>query len=122
MALHATRVAEEAAVQVRWHRTDSQILSFAGEAAQDVSLEVPDGVQKTMTEDVREWPGLTIDQISAIQNVLASHARTVEEVASLFRGARRDHVARHLETLSIMGEVRVDSDGAYHLVTTASAT
>lgn len=34
----------------------------------------------------------------------------------MFKGARRKLVARHLETLEILGEVRRDEQGRYHAV------
>lgn len=40
-------------------------------------------------------------------------ARPAEWPETRFRGARRDLVARHLETLAILGEVRVTDAGRY---------
>ncbi|MBK6842377.1 MAG: hypothetical protein IPG88_08755 [Gemmatimonadetes bacterium] len=41
---------------------------------------------------------------------------TVDEAVAAFDGARRELVARHLETLALMGEVSVDADGQYGVV------
>jgi hypothetical protein len=46
---------------------------------------------------------------------------SVEDAASVFKGARRDLVERHLETLRIMGEAMVTEDGRYALATPSPA-
>lgn len=38
---------------------------------------------------------------------------TVDEAVASYDGARRDLVARHLETLELMGEVAVDANRRY---------
>ncbi|MBA4157488.1 MAG: hypothetical protein H0X65_08430 [Gemmatimonadetes bacterium] len=51
-----------------------------------------------------------------MQSVLAGSSAPIDQVASRFHGARRDHVARHLETLQIMDEAQQGPDGAYQIV------
>jgi hypothetical protein len=40
-------------------------------------------------------------------------AHSIAEVATRFEGARADLVRRHIETLALMGEVRVETGGRY---------
>ena len=58
---------------------------------------------------------MALEEIAALQHVVASTPVTVEEAARSFSGARRNVVARHLETLALMGELRVGSDGRYQM-------
>ena len=58
---------------------------------------------------------MALEEIAALQHVVASTPVTVEEAARSFSGARRDMVARHLETLTLMGELRVSPDGRYQM-------
>jgi hypothetical protein len=119
VALHATRIAEEAAGVIRWLRPDFQRLHFGSEReAAELEFEKqgePEAVVRTTA-----WPSSTIEQIRALQALLASGACTVEEAARHFTGARRDIVARHLETLALMGEARLGPDGAYHVLNAAA--
>ena len=44
--------------------------------------------------------------LTALRALAAAHAISVDEAAGAFEGAKRELVARHLETLAILGEVR----------------
>ena len=72
--------------------------------------------QKAAVEKRAEWPTTTIEQIAAIQALIQDSQGSVEDVARRFKGARRTLVARHLETLTIIGEARRTKDGRYHAV------
>ena len=50
---------------------------------------------------------------SAITTLVAQRAVTVDDVVASFSGARRDLIARHLDTLALMGEVTRDGGGRY---------
>jgi len=118
VALHATRVAEEAAGVVGWLRPDFQLPRFWTET-EPAELELRDDEEAEPVTRSIPWPSSTIEQIAALQALLANGACSVQEAARHFTGARRDIVARHLETLSIMGELRLGPDGTYHAVSAA---
>ncbi|HEU4648550.1 MAG TPA: DNA methyltransferase [Gemmatimonadales bacterium] len=59
------------------------------------------------------WPTSAVDQIAALQASLAAAPATVEEAAGRFLGARRELVARHVETLEILGELQRKEDGRF---------
>jgi hypothetical protein len=55
----------------------------------------------------------TVEQIGALQALLTGGSVTIEDIIRRFRTARREHVARHVETLVIMGEAVGGDDGVY---------
>jgi hypothetical protein len=125
VALHDERVEEEKRGIVRWLRPDYQIPRFAPEQV-PAELALGDGAAPTAARGGRRttastatkvdrapWPGTVVEQVAALGGLLAQGPRSVEEAASAFTGAKRDHVARHLETLALMGEVSVGEDGRY---------
>jgi hypothetical protein len=59
------------------------------------------------------WPATAVKQISAIKDALAAEPLTAAEVAARFDGARADLVRRHIETLTLMGELRTEPGGRY---------
>jgi len=122
VALHDERVAEERAGRVRWLRPDYQIPRFARDAAQ---AEAPpageDRGARDDAADTRPWPATTVEQIRALLDLVAATPATVDEATATFRGARRDIVERHLETLAIMGEVQRDEAGRYRATAIAPA-
>ena len=121
VALHDERAAEEKAGRVRWLRPEYQIPKLGqGIVVQDPTLHLPGGQSESADAAPEPWPSSAWEQIFALQAVISRHPATVEEAARRFRGARRDLVARHLETLTLMGEVRVDTDGAFHLLREAA--
>lgn len=118
VALHATRVAEEEAGVVRWLRPEFQGPRF-GIETDAVEPDLPEEAEEEPIAQSIPWPASTIEQIAALQTLLAKGACSVEEAAGRFTGGRRAIIARHLETLSLMGEVRLGPDGAYHAVSAA---
>jgi len=122
VALHDERVAEERAGRVRWLRPDYQIPRFARDAAQaEAPLAGPEPAARSAPAEARAWPATTVEQIAALLDLVAGTPATVEEATSTFRGARRDLVERHLETLAIMGEVQRDESGRYRATAAAPA-
>jgi len=117
--LHDERVQEERRGLVRWLRPEYQVPRFGQgiEAVQEVDLELEDMEQG---EEREPWPSTAIEQIRALQGVLMKAPVTVEDAAAQFKGARRDLVARHLETLALMGEVQRTPDGSYRVVREAA--
>lgn len=51
------------------------------------------------------WPADAIGQITALRALVFAGPITVDEATRRFVSARRQIVARHLETLAILGEV-----------------
>jgi hypothetical protein len=114
VALHDERVAEEKRGHVRWLRPEYQIPRFgAGVAAPPAELPVSREAAEETEQAALVWPSTLFDQIAALQQLVAQTPATAEEAASAFKNARRDLVQRHLETLVIMGEMRVGDDGRY---------
>lgn len=118
VTLHDERVQEEKAGMVRWLRPEYQVPRFADGA--EVGVDEMELEMSTETTDRAPWPSGTIEQIQALQSLVMQVPRTVEEAASAFRGARRDIVERHLETLALMGEVQRMPDGHYQWVAVAA--
>jgi hypothetical protein len=120
VALHDERVEEERRGHVRWLRPEYQVARFGrGDEQEHVGLTQEAGNAATAPLSrvpLPEWPTSTIEQIRALQDVLASSSVTVEEAARRFDGARREHVARHLGTLVLLGEA-VENDGFFSLPT-----
>lgn len=116
VALHTARVEEEGTGVVRWLRPEYQLARFGGgtPAPDHLELEAP---SLSVAERAAEpWPSSVVEQIAALQRLTATSAVSVEEAASSFQNARRDLVERHLDTLAILGELRVTPDGRYHVV------
>jgi hypothetical protein len=70
--------------------------------------------------DVPGWPSSAAAQITALQELLAAGPLSAEAAAPRFRGARRELVERHLDTLAFMGELHVDAEGRYHALRAAA--
>jgi len=100
---------------VRWLRPEYQVPRFGqGIAAPELALPAVEAHAVTPIGDaLRPWPATAVEQLQAISALLAQRALTPSEVVARFSGAKRDLVARHLETLAMMGEVTVDRDGRY---------
>jgi len=127
VALHDERVEEEKRGLIRWLRPDYQIPRFAPEQA-PASLDldesrapkskrsrkaaVTDAPSPTATA-LPAWPDTAIEQIGAISALLAQRPMTAAEVSGAFAGARKELVARHLETLALMGEIVLGGDGRF---------
>jgi hypothetical protein len=114
VALHDERVAEERRGLVLWLRPDYQIPRFGQGLPAQVSAELdeipaPDIAPTTPTP----WPDSAVAQLTAITALLARGPVTPAVIASAFSGAKPELVARHLETLAIMGEALRRDDGSY---------
>jgi hypothetical protein len=114
--LHDERVAEEITGLIRWLRPEYQVSRFGeeNEARPELDLVASDASESTAA--LSSWPADVIEQLSAIRNTVTARACSVEEAAATYRGARRDTVAKHLETLAVFGEVARDDAGRYYRV------
>lgn len=122
VALHDERVEEEKRGVIRWLRPDYQIPRFAPEGVHnEPSLALGDEREQDAAEAprvavAREWPGTAVEQFAALGALLSVGPVTVDDAVATFAGARPELVARHLETLALMGEVSVDGEGRYGVV------
>jgi len=119
VALHDERVEEEKRGIVRWLRPEYQIPRFGGAApAAEPALELPEppAAEATPADETRPWPAGAVEQIGAVKARLTGAAATPGEVAAAFTGAPVALVARHLETLSMVGEVRLLDGHRYEAV------
>ena len=114
VALHDERVEEEKRGLIRWLRPDYQVPRFAPEGvAPALALERPEKPAVVVTQPARTWPTTAVEQLAALGAFVAQRPVTPDDVVAHFSGAKRDLVARHLETLALMGEVTVDESGRY---------
>lgn len=121
VALHDERVEEEKRGIIRWLRPEYQVPRFGGAApaVEAPELELPEAASPEVGKmvKVQPWPAGAIDQIGAAKAAVSAAPATPAEVAAAFAGAPVPLVARHLETLAMVGEVRVLPDGRYEAVT-----
>ena len=108
VALHTERVAEEGRGEIRWLRPEYQIPRFAPER-----LDLPAApAAVAATGDVKPapipWPATAVEQLAALKALVERGAVTVAEACGAFVGADQALVARHLETLAMLGGVRED--------------
>lgn len=116
VALHDVRVAEEAQGIVRWLRPEFQSPgAVAASPAAELALEATNTAIVTAAEPT-PWPTQAIEQIAALKRLVSTHTLSVASVLPHFQGAQRELVARHLETLAILGEVREVEAGRYTAV------
>lgn len=123
VALHDERVEEEKRGLVRWLRPEYQIPRFgAGERPAELALvdapvskgKKPKKKRAQIDEPERvAWPDTAVEQITLIGAALAHSPQSQESLARRFAGAKPDLIARHLETLALLGEATRLSDGAY---------
>jgi len=114
VALHDERAREEKAGKVRWLRPEYQIPRFAkGAAAPAPELGLPAAAKKAKAAPKPAWPATAVEQIGAIKGLLAAESLSAEEIVAQFEGGRADLVRRHVETLAVMGELRVETGGRY---------
>jgi hypothetical protein len=113
VSLHDERVEEEKRGMIRWLRPDYQISRYAskGAAPSELALVIPAAASKVDAR--RPWPATAVEQLTAVGAAVAQAPRSVDEIAAAFSGARKDLVARHLETLAMMGEISLDTDNRY---------
>jgi hypothetical protein len=117
--LHDERVEEEKRGLIRWLRPEYQIPRFAPEAAA-AELPLPKAARKAAAPGDGApaapgipWPTSAVEQVAALTGLLARGPATLEQAVAAFTGADRRLVARHLETLALMGEATVDTAGRY---------
>jgi hypothetical protein len=114
VALHDERVAEEQAGTVRWLRPDYQIPRFGQDLPHaELGLAAPAPAEREPIATRPAWPRSAIEQLSAVKSLLASRALAPAEVAAAFDRADAALVARHIETLALMGELVQAPDGTY---------
>lgn len=119
VALHTKRVAEEARSVVRWLRPDHQAPAAGDGAVSRVAA----GAVTTRDDGATDgaaplpWPVGAIDQLAALTRFVATTPLTRAVATARSSGAPEAIVARHLETLALLGEVRAGADGRYGGVT-----
>lgn len=120
VALHDERVEEEKRGHIRWLRPEYQVPRFGGAApaAAEPTLDLPEAAAAEVAKvaETQPWPAGAIDQIGAAKAAVSTAPATPAEVAATFAGAPVPLVARHLETLAMVGEVRQLPDGRYEAV------
>lgn len=120
VALNHERVEEEKQGMVRWLRPDYQIPKLGAKApkskTEELDLEVVESVAKP------KWPGDGLAQIRLVRDMLARSASPTDALAisSAFDGrnsaARKDRVAKVLETMVATGAARAVEDGTRYFV------
>jgi hypothetical protein len=112
VALHAERVAEEQAGRVRWLRPEYQVPRYAP-AAPAAGLGIPDQEaddgpgEPAAHPPIRRsvWPSSAVEQLGAVKAAAERVGADAKAVLAAFDDADAGLVARHLETLVVMGEV-----------------
>lgn len=124
VALNAARAAEESTRgRVRWLRPDYQSRDLTPTTANQPALleEQPTAIP-TATATPRPanpWPDSLATRAAAVRVALAAFARpvTADEIAQTFEGratkSRRDQVTELLETLTALGQARLEEDGRW---------
>lgn len=119
VAVHDQRFEEERAGQVRWLRPEYQRPRFSVPSDKEATLYLENETTMPAMPNAivsqKDWPADAIGQITALRALAAASPCTVDEAIGRFVGARRNIVARHLDTLAMLGEVEHDSQGRYRL-------
>ena len=114
VALHDVRVEEEKQGIVRWLRPEFQAPGQSVVAIPaELSLESANATADGADAEPVAWPAEAVEQIGAIKRLVAAASVSVDDATKHFAGAKREIVNRHLETLAILGELRVAGDGRY---------
>jgi hypothetical protein len=122
VALHDERVAEEQAGKVRWLRPDYQIPRFGKDLPAGGELPIPiTRAAAAAAAAPAAWPRTAIEQLGAVKGLFATRVLGTSDVIAAFAGADPKLVARHLETLALMGELIRTADGRYSLAAGQSA-
>lgn len=116
--LHDQRVGEEKSGLVRWLRPEYQA---QGEPAQLSATELEAPTRETVKGSAKKpakvkqpaWPNEAVEQITALKRLATQRPLNADEAAGSFAGAKREIVELHLNTLAILGELRVGTDGRY---------
>ena len=114
VALHDVRVEEEKQGIIRWLRPEFQApgQTVAAPPA-ELALATELAPVIAVADSIMLWPAEAVEQIGALKRVASAGAVSVDDAMARFNGAKREIVVRHLETLAILGEVRVLADGSY---------
>jgi hypothetical protein len=107
VVLHHGRVEEEKRGQVRSLRQAYRIPRFAPEH-DAAELDLPDEDEADSAPALKEklpWPKTAVEQLEAITGLAARGVTSVPGLVAGFAGADKKLVARHLETLVMLGEV-----------------
>ena len=114
VALHDVRVEEEKQGIIRWLRPEFQAPGQPVTAPPtELSLATTTSSAVVVADAIVPWPAEAVEQIGALKRLASAGAVSVDDASARFNGAKREIVARHLETLAILGEVRVLGDGTY---------
>ena len=114
VALHDVRVEEESRGIVRWLRPEFQAPGQTVTTPPAALALASDAPSATVVADaIMPWPAEAVEQIGALKRLASAGTLSVDDAMARFNGAKREIVARHLETLAILGEVRVLADGMY---------
>jgi hypothetical protein len=107
VALHGERVEEEKRGHVRWLRPEYQIPRFAPDQ-EPAELDLPEEEEADSVPMLKEklpWPKTAVEQLEAITGLATRGVTSVPGLVAGFDGADKKLVARHLETLVMLGEV-----------------
>jgi hypothetical protein len=118
VALHDERTEEERNGSVHWLRPEYQVSRLANSPALQMApnSECLSSSKRQIEDGKLPWPAKSAEQIAAIFSLISSESFLPREVAALFDNARAELIQRHLETLAMVGEVRMNSDGRYQAV------
>lgn len=119
VALHDARVEEEKAGRIRWLRPEYQVTRFAPRGAVATTRELV-SAGDTRSAELPAWPTDAVGQITALRQLAATSPVSVDDAVKQFSGAPRAIVARHLETLAILGEVHELGDGRFGVAVAAA--
>ena len=111
VALHDERIEEEKRGLVRWLRPDYQMPRFAPDKA-PADLGIHEKAASTTEAPAKHaaWPKTAVEQLAALAALVSRGSATVDTATAAFNGAHRNLVARHLETLAMLGEVAVSGE------------
>ncbi|MGH7591705.1 MAG: class I SAM-dependent DNA methyltransferase, partial [Gemmatimonadales bacterium] len=103
--LHDERVEEEKGGKVRWLRPEYQVPKFGRGLAPPTELALMTTAPAAAPAELPTWPETAIEQLAAIKTLLATRVLSRADVAKSFAGTNQALVDRHLETLTLMGEL-----------------
>lgn len=107
VALNAERAAEERRGLVRWLRPEFQNPGGAVAATQPelIGTADPDASVSVPAARAVKWPSRLPEQVSLVRGLIArgEASWSVEEIASQFKGGRREAVASILDSLAALG-------------------
>lgn len=119
VALHDTRAEAEKAGTVHWLRPEYQRPRF-GEAVDVVeapALAFPPQENGSADPPPKpSWPAHAVEQLIALQELLAQTPLSPAAATERFADAPRDLVQHHLDTLVRVGEAWLDPDGRYNRI------